>query len=147
MRFAFSVDDLPPPSGFDLGHMEVTGALGSYSSRGRTPDQAMMIHVSVSLLLDGLRSLVEAGRGGWSFGGVDSSFSLKFSLTKDGTITTQAPGTPIDRSDVRTVVTAVWTAAKEFADVHLPLLPRDDAGRQDLEMSLAGFARLVTPPG
>ncbi len=147
VRFAFSVDDLPPPSGFDLGHMAVTGNLGSYSSRGRTPDQAMMIHVSVSLLLDGLRSLVEAGRGGHAFGAADSSFSLKFSLTKDGTITTRAPGTPVDRSDVRAVVTAVWAAAKEFADVQLPLLPADDAGRQDLEMSLAGFAPLVARPG
>ncbi|MCZ4121139.1 hypothetical protein [Streptomyces sp. H39-S7] len=147
MRFVFSADDVPPPSGFDLGHLEVAGNLGSYSSRGHAPDQAMMIYVSLSLLLDGLRSLVEAGRGGYAFGGVDSSFSLKFSLTKDGTLTTQAPGTPVDRSDVRTVVAAAWAAAEGFAAAHLPGLPPDDAGRQDLEMSLAAFAPLVTRAG
>ncbi|MEU3462438.1 hypothetical protein ABZ721_21190 [Streptomyces sp. NPDC006733] len=147
MRFVFSADDVPPPSGFDLGHMEVEGNLGVYSSRAQVPDQAMMIYVSVSLLLDGLRSLVEAGRGGYTFGGVDSSFSLKFSLTKDGTLTTRAPGTPVDRSDVRTVVAAVWAAAREFAAARLPGLPPDDAGRQDLEMSLAAFAPLASAGG
>ncbi|MFI9105062.1 hypothetical protein ACIGXA_31600 [Streptomyces fildesensis] len=147
MRFTFTDDDEPPPSGFDLGHMEVTGSLGSVSSRGHSPDQGMMIYLAVSDLLDGLRALVETGRGGFLFIGSDSSFSLKFSLRKDGQLTTMAAGkAAIDVSDVKTVISAVWTAAKEFADVHLPLLPRDDAGRQDLEMSLAGFAPLVTRP-
>ncbi|MFD5004208.1 hypothetical protein ACFWMV_15000 [Streptomyces mutabilis] len=53
----FSVDESgkPPPSGFDLGHIDVLGGEGAVSSRDRGPDGAMMIYLSVTLLLDGLR--------------------------------------------------------------------------------------------
>lgn len=56
-RFEFSVaeNETPPPSGFDLGYMDVRGNRGEAGSRDRTPDQAMMIYLSLPLLMDGLR--------------------------------------------------------------------------------------------
>ncbi|WP_258054631.1 hypothetical protein [Streptomyces sp. Ru71] len=57
MEFRFSIDENvpPPPSGYDLGHVDVTGNLGEATSRGGPTDQAMMIYLSLTLLLDGLR--------------------------------------------------------------------------------------------
>ncbi|CCK28211.1 hypothetical protein BN159_3832 [Streptomyces davaonensis JCM 4913] len=81
MRFRFSVaeNEQPPFSGFDLGHVDVWGSEGHATSRGGDQDQAMMIYLSLTLLLDGLREfLMDRSRGSYECAAVDSSFSLRF---------------------------------------------------------------------
>ncbi|MCG7207145.1 hypothetical protein [Streptomyces arenae] len=146
LRFEFSVAEnvAPPPSGFDLGHMDVRGDRGAVSSRDRTPGQAMMIYLSLSLLLDRLRSFL-SGRGRtFTTAAIDSSFSLTFRRRKDGSIETLHDGMVIHRSSAADLASAVHTAAERFAGPPLPLLPEDDAGREDLEKSLAEFGDFVT---
>lgn len=143
MRFEFGVDgSAPPPSGFDLGHMTVHGSEGTAGSRGHAPDQAMMIHLSLSALLDGLRLLLTERRRAWAFGAVDSSFALHFTLRKDGTLVTRSgagTGTVIDTSDPGDVAAALAAAAADFAGRHLPTLAPGDAAAQDLSASVADF--------
>jgi hypothetical protein len=142
MEFEFVVADAPPPSGFDLGHMTVRGSDGSVSSRGHRPDQSMMIHLSLSQLLDGLGDLLEHGRRSYSFGAVDSSFALHFGLTKDGTLVTRAGGPKgpvVDRSPAASAAADLASDAADFADRTLPSLPPDDASAQDLAASVADF--------
>ncbi|TLS46788.1 hypothetical protein FE633_06590 [Streptomyces montanus] len=145
MEFRFSVDanELPPPSGFDLGHVDVSGSEGQASSRDHTPDQAMMIYLSVTLLLDGLRRFLSGRARTYASSAVDSSFSLDFRREKRGTISTSHQGSPVDRSSAEDVAAAVFDAAEEFARTHLGELPADDAGRTDLEQSLAEFRRFL----
>jgi hypothetical protein len=132
MKFEFSViDTAPPPSGFDLGHMTVHGNAGTASSHGRTPDQSMMIHPSLSALLDGLRVLLTERSRDWAFGAVDSSFALHFALKKDGTLVTRSSsrtGAVMDTSAPGDVTAALATAATDFAVRHLPKLPRTTQG-------------------
>ncbi|MFE2061497.1 hypothetical protein ACFXDH_03710 [Streptomyces sp. NPDC059467] len=146
MEFEFSVDEneAPPPSGFDLGHMDVRGDRGEASSRDRTPDQAMMIYLSLTLLLDSLRRFLPGRDRSCTTSVVDSSFSLTFRRGKDGSIETLHDGTVIDRSSAADLAGAVHTGAERFAGPRLPLLPEDDAGREDLEKSLAEFGNFVT---
>lgn len=142
MDFEFSVADAPPPSGFDLGHMTLRGTDGTVSSCGRRPDQSMMIYLSLSQLLDGLRQLLERGRGTYSFGAVDSSFTLHFRLAKGGTLVTRsggAGGPLIDRFPAAEAAADLAAAATDFTAGALPSLPPDDAGAQDLTGSLAEF--------
>ena len=47
--------DMNNISEFDLGDMELRGNRGVASSLNHTPDQGMMIILSVTMLLDGLR--------------------------------------------------------------------------------------------
>lgn len=132
MKFEFSIDDtVPPPSGFDLGHMTVHGNAGTVSSRRHTPDQTMMIHLSLSALLDGLRVLLTERSRDWAFGAVDSSFALHFTLKKDGTLVTRSStrtGAVMDTSAPSDVTAALATAATDFAEQHLPTLPRTTQG-------------------
>ncbi|MEW1774800.1 hypothetical protein [Streptomyces sp. NPDC086777] len=145
LRFEFSVaeNEAPPPSGFDLGHMDVRGDRGAASSRDRTPDQAMMIYLSLPLLMDGLRRFLSSRDRSFTTSAVDSSFSLTFRRGDDGSIETLHDGTVIDRSSAEDLTSAVYTAAERFARPRLPLLPEDDAGREDLEKSLAEFRDFV----
>ncbi|MFF5143503.1 hypothetical protein ACFY6U_27845 [Streptomyces sp. NPDC013157] len=145
IRFGFSVaeNEAPPPSGFDLGHMDVRGDQGEASSRYRTPDQAMMIYLSLPLLMDGLRRFLPGRGRSFTTAAVDSSFSLTFRRGKDGSIETLHDGTVIDRSSAEDLASAVHTGAERFAAPRLPLLPEDDAGREDLEKSLDEFGHFV----
>ncbi|MET8449863.1 hypothetical protein [Streptomyces sp. NPDC005209] len=145
MKFEFSVDEneAHPPSGFDLGHMDVRGDAGEASSRNRTPDRAMMIYLSLTLLLDGLRRFLEGRDRVHATSAVDSSFSLSFRRRRDGSVETVHEDAVVDRSSAKELATAVHAGAEEFASSHLPLLSADDAGRQDLETSLAAFGALL----
>jgi hypothetical protein len=122
--------------------MTVHGTDGRVGSEGHRPDQSMMIHLSLSQLLDGLRDLLEHGRGSYSFGAADSSFALHFQLAKDGTLVTRAGGAKgplIDRSPAADAAADLASAAADFATRTLPSLPPDDAGAHDLAASVADF--------
>ncbi|MFD3474966.1 hypothetical protein [Streptomyces sp. NPDC058695] len=54
--------------------MSVTGDLGTADSAGHTPDQGMMIHLSVTQLLDSLGDFLRGDAGTLAFTGVDTSF-------------------------------------------------------------------------
>ncbi|WP_309500318.1 hypothetical protein [Streptomyces shenzhenensis] len=146
IQFEFSVDEneAPPPSGFDLGHIHVRGDRGEASSQGHTPDQAMMIYLSLTLLMNGLRRFLTGRDRSFTMSAVDSSFSLTFRRGKDGSIETVYDGTVIDRSSAADLASAVRAGAERFAKPRLPLLPRDDAGREDLEKSLPEFGNFAT---
>ncbi|WP_235787136.1 hypothetical protein [Streptomyces mutabilis] len=94
MEFEFSVDEneTPPPSGFDLGHIDVLGGEGTVSSRDRGPDGAMVIHLSVTLLLLGLRRFLCGEERSYRSAAVDSSFSLAFTRMGDGSVETTYQG-------------------------------------------------------
>ncbi|MGW7296574.1 MULTISPECIES: hypothetical protein [unclassified Streptomyces] len=149
MEFTFSVadDQQPPPSGFDLGHMDVRGSEGEASSRDRTPDQAMMIYLSLTLLLDGLRQFLTGRDRTYESAAVDSSFSLHFARRGDGLVETSHAGEVVDRSTEKELAGSVFRAAEQFGRTHLPGLPPDDAGREDLEASPAQFASTLARLG
>jgi hypothetical protein len=128
-----------PPHGFDLGDITVIGARGEVTSAGHQPDQGMMIYLSVTGLLDGLRSLLGAGRGTYEFVGVDSSFTLEFTLRRDQ-LTVRTKRTEIDSLPARDVISAVWSAARAIA---ADPLPEGDAAGNDVAAALRDFEKLV----
>jgi hypothetical protein len=141
VEFTFSVaENQPPPtSGFDLGHVRVRGSEREVGSRGRTPDQAMMIHLSVTLLLDGVRRFLSVRDRVYVSTVVDSSFVLKFMRVKGGWVETRHEDVLVDRSTEKDLADALFRGADAFARATLRHLPSDDAGREDLEVSLAEF--------
>ncbi|PSK56364.1 hypothetical protein B0E38_02666 [Streptomyces sp. 111WW2] len=105
-----------------------------------------MVYLTVTSLLDGLRTFLSGKSRSYESTAVDSSFSLTFTRGRDGSIETRCGGALIDRSPVAGVAAAVHAAAKRFADAHLEQLPPDDAGREDLEHALADFERFMGRP-
>ncbi|WP_190233008.1 hypothetical protein [Streptomyces avicenniae] len=105
----------------------------------------MMIHLALTDLLDGARTLVSRERPGrtWKFVGTDSSFVLDFRLLRDGRLRISQGGRVLDESDAGETLAELLRAAEEFAAVHLPPLPEDDAARGDLVASLEDFRAYV----
>ncbi|MDB1088760.1 hypothetical protein PJ985_14425 [Streptomyces sp. ACA25] len=145
MNFTFTVSpqEVPPPSGFDMGDVRVEGSHTTASSTDGGPRHLMMIHLSVAQLLDRLSRLASRADRECEFMGVDGSFVLHFSRRGDGTLVTRRKRQVIDESAAWEVLRAAVTEAQRFADVWLPQLPVDDAGAEDLALSLSEAKRLL----
>ncbi|MCX4823795.1 hypothetical protein OG883_28760 [Streptomyces sp. NBC_01142] len=143
MRMRFSV--LPgqgEPNGFDLGDMLCFGDLGEATSQGHTPDQGMMIYLSVTLLLDNLRQFLKGSNKVLSYTGVDTSFNITVRRIKNGMFSVSAGNTLLDRVGLDELTQAVLAAAEEFATCVFDL-PEDDAARHDYLAAINDFRTLT----
>ncbi|MFJ4583275.1 hypothetical protein [Streptomyces echinatus] len=126
------------PSGFDMGDMLVTGALGTANSSGHVPDQGMMIYLSVVHLLDTLGRFLQGDARVLSYIGVDTSFKLVVRRNKDGLSVAGKDGV-IARATVPELASAVLRAAEELGRS----LPQEDPVASDWETVLTAFRPLV----
>ncbi|MFI2761475.1 hypothetical protein ACH5A3_21780 [Streptomyces echinatus] len=139
ITFQFTVrPDQGAPSGFDMGDMLVTGALGTANSSGHVPDQGMMIYLSVVQLLDSLREFLQGDARVLSYIGADTSFNLVVRRNKDGLSVAGKNGV-IARTTVPELTFAVLHAAETLGRS----LPPEDTVRYDWENAIADFRPLV----
>ncbi|MEU6703384.1 hypothetical protein [Streptomyces wuyuanensis] len=134
------------PNGFDLGDMVFEGELGTARSTGRVPDAGMMIYLSVTLLLDGLRQLLDDRRKVVHFTAVDSSFGLVFRRNKAGA-SVSSGSEVIARTSRSDLAEAVLAAAENLEASGVAALPGDDVGRADYVAALDAFRAVIPAVG
>jgi hypothetical protein len=127
-------------SGFDLGHMTFASEKGSCTSRGRMPDQAMMLAIAIVELLDGLRRFLAEKRSEYTFVGTDSSFSVRFCKAKGGRIAVQCGTTQLGEVDATTLCRAVLSGAETFFRQPENELSKSDPALEDLTSAIEAFA-------
>ncbi|GHF02466.1 hypothetical protein GCM10014715_68260 [Streptomyces spiralis] len=127
------------PSGFDLGDIHVTGDLGTAQSAGHSPDQGMMIYLSVVQLLDGLGTFLRSSAKSYAFTGVDTSFGLVFRRAKDGLSVATKDGL-IARTTTPELAAAIASAAEALSRA----LPPEDAASSDYQDALSAFRPLAS---
>ncbi|MGW0081625.1 hypothetical protein [Streptomyces sp. NPDC003393] len=127
------------PSGFDLGDIYVTGDLGTAQSAGHSPDQGMMIYLSVVQLLDGLRAFLRGSAKTYAFTGADTSFGLVFRRAKDG-LSVATKGGLVARTTAPEFVAAIVSAADSLSRT----LPPRDAASSDYQDALSEFRPLAS---
>ncbi|MFE7585619.1 hypothetical protein ACFU5Y_29090 [Streptomyces gardneri] len=132
------------PSAFDLGDITCEGESGAVGSAGHAPDQGMMIHLSVPLLLDSLRPLFTGRQKTASFVGTGTSFRLDFRLDRKGTVSVSAQGTTVGTCGLEELADAVLRPAQEFTEKVLSTLPEEDGARSDVVASLERFRASTT---
>ena len=81
LSITFERSERDAPHGFELGQLTVTTPAATVTSKGRTPDQSMMIYLAFADLMNGVSSLFRGIRG-YELVGADSSFALQFVRTK-----------------------------------------------------------------
>lgn len=83
IRFMLFDSQASMPIGFNLGDIAIVGELGEATSQSRSPNQSMMLILSMVELLDGLRRfLLVFNVNEYRFIGVDSSFCIVFRKCK-----------------------------------------------------------------
>ncbi|MFC8268064.1 hypothetical protein ACFUIZ_20375 [Streptomyces cinereoruber] len=131
------------PDDFDLGDMVWEGERGRVVSAGHVPDQGVMIHLSVALLLHQLRPLLFGKRRTLSYTGIGSSFRLDFRRDGEGFVSVASKGTPVGRVRAEDLARAVLRAAEEFAENDLTRLPADSGARNDCLAAVREFRAAV----
>ncbi|MFG2293306.1 hypothetical protein [Streptomyces sp. NPDC048603] len=143
VEFSVRAEDGEEPSGFDLGDMRWVGGFGTADSVGRTPDQGMMIHLSVPELVERLMPMLRRRTGYVSFEGAASSFRLEFRAVRHGVRIAGTDGAVgIVSRDV--LAAAVLRAAEGMAGAWAAPLSDGDAARRmslDALAQLRGFVR------
>jgi hypothetical protein len=127
------------PSGFDLGDIVFEGESGTVGSAGHTPDQGMMIYLSVPLLLDGLRTLITGERRTVSFTGADTSFRLDFRCDSKRFVSVSANGRLLEKVSLEDLAHTVLCQAQSLAQRDLSRLPTEDPVRTDYLSALQAF--------
>jgi hypothetical protein len=138
------VDPGEERTGYDLGHMTFVGEKGICTSRGRSPDQSMMLTLSAGILLYGLRNFSEKKHSEYRFIGVGSSFSVYFMRMKGGRVDVWCGGGgSIARVGMEELLGSVLVGVEAFAARVESELPLDDLGRRDLFFNLEKYRRFL----
>jgi hypothetical protein len=127
------VDPGDERTGYDLGHMTFLGENGECSSRGKNPDQAMMVAIAAGELLYGLGNFVAKKLPEFRFIGADSSFSVYFRRRRNGRVDVRCGGDGVvSELSAGELLESVLTGVEDFAARAALELPADDPVRDDL---------------
>jgi hypothetical protein len=137
--------------GYSLGDMTITGRYGSITSRGKTPDQSMMIFLSITLLLDGVHALLgddhDSRRSSeLDFGAIDSSFRFMLRKKPGAFLEITSRGELIDLIPVREFIDVLWVAVEEFNMRYGKYLKDDDPAFDDWYNSIRNYTRAFNIP-
>jgi hypothetical protein len=133
-------DDFNGISGFDLGDMTLIGELGQCTSKGHTPDQSMMIFLSLPDILDGIRKILSSsGRKQYEFVGIDSSFMVLFTKESDGHVVVNCHKKKISRLTDKEFAISIWKGVQNFLLEKGRLLLKNDFAVEDLSSSVNQF--------
>lgn len=130
-------------SGFDLGHMTFTGDKGVCTSRGKKPDQAMMLVIAIKELLYGLEMFLKGKQSEYEFVGTDSSFSVRFQKVKRGRVAVRCGATAIGEVEAVELCKSILSNVEEFVFRPGSELPPKDPVRDDLFSSIQSFKHLL----
>jgi hypothetical protein len=130
-------------SGFDLGHMTFTGEKGTCTSRGKSPDQVMMLAIAIKELLYGLEMFLKGNQPGYRFIGTDSSFSIRFQKVKKGCVAVRCGTTAIGEVEAVELCRAILSSVEAFIGQPENELPENDPVREDLFSSVQSFRRFL----
>ncbi len=133
-----------PLTGFDLGHIEISTGEKTWSSIGKQPDQAMMIFLSITDLLDGLRQFFERETlENFEWWGTDSSFCIQFKKVPGGDIQVAIGQDMVGSIGKADLASVIFSAVSIFIDYPDHQLAEQDPALGDLMMAINSF-RVVT---
>lgn len=99
----------------DLGHIAILAPNGEITSKGRKPDQAMMLVPSIIDLLDGVARVASSRKGAkYRFCAVDSSIELRFACEKGDRISITFQKKNFGAVPARELVVALAAGVAEF---------------------------------
>jgi hypothetical protein len=125
---------------FSLGHMTLIGTYGTCTSKGKTPEQSMMIFISITLLLDGIRQFLLAEKIlNYNFVGADCSFQFFLSKTPKGNVMLRCDKFMIDQVSSTELIMAVWRGVDVLVSNYGQYLETGSAVSRDIQSALKRY--------
>jgi hypothetical protein len=137
MRFTFSRRDAgQQASSYDLGDLDLAGAGGEATSRGRQPDQSFMVYIGIIELVYRVSRLVTEGGGPWEFVGPDSSFIVWFRPARRGRLSVSVDGAVLGEEPAAAVLDGLRDGIHEFQRDPLNVLPPGERLADDVRKAV-----------
>ena len=147
LKCEVEITTLKDISGFDLGDMTLIGELGNCSSKSHIPNQSMMIFISITELLDGIRRFFLNNLKKYEFIATDSSFTVWFIKNKNNIVTISCKKKVISRLAPKKLAISIWKNVGNFIAKTAVFLPDDDSVVADLYASISDFDEFMNQIG
>ena len=129
-------------TGLSRGHITLEGSDGRASSRGKMPDQSMMIFISVIDLLDGIRRFIlDSKTKTYKFVGAGSSFSFSVTRIRNDHFSIQSGTDKIGTLSRQELVRSIWQSVSQFLERYQSYLSDTDLTLQDLDRAPDQFSK------
>lgn len=139
ISFTLSEPRTENPVGFELGDITIIGDSGEASSASRTPNQSMMLVLSIVEMLDGVRRfLLVSNAKEYRFVGVDSSFTIVFRKHK-AWITVSVDGKLIHTTDASSLKVDFERCVQKFISSNEVSQIANSAEANDLSNAIRTF--------
>lgn len=126
--------------GYSLGDITIKGKYGLLSSnRDIGSNQSMMIFLSISLLLDGILSLIVENKKQYKFEGIDCSFSFLIENKKETLLIKDFKQNIIAQSTPIEFIKSIWKTVNKFVTKYRAYLEESDGVTIDLDISMNDF--------
>lgn len=133
---------------FTAGHMTISGLSRLVTSKGKQPDQAMMIFPSIVELLDGIRYWMLASRTPvYSFYAIDSSFQFTLRKEREESVKFIYEKEALGTVSKAELLQAVWSGVDSFVSRYGRYLTSADPVFEDLQDALKAFKDMLTDLG
>lgn len=142
------IESTPEITVFSLGDMTLSGSFGTVTSKDRSPDQSMMIFLSVVTLLDELRVFLQnKALTTHRYVGIDTSFQINFTKHPNNLIEITHRTDPIDIVSPQEIIRAIYGGVQIFLNRYSPYVRNDDPVTGDLHASFEAFSRAFSMTG
>ncbi|MEM7156769.1 MAG: hypothetical protein AAF799_28225 [Myxococcota bacterium] len=142
--FEFTTSPTEVPSGFALGHFRVDVDGNRVTSEGRSPDQAFMVFVMATSLLDQVAALLTSRQRAATVVCTDSALELELRRVGKGRIEVGLGGRWLGAVEPEVLAETVFDAVVRLRDD--AGLGLGDAASQDLDTAITEFRPLVAAP-
>lgn len=142
VKFLFDDIDMDEVSGFELGDIIITREGLQCTSLNRTPNQSMMLFITIPNLLKQIRKMVENRQKETVIMGVDSSYSLKIKKEK-GKYVISDDKCFISGIEQKELLDAVYLEAKNIWDKYSEYIISDSV-RNDFSDALEYYTEFLT---
>lgn len=142
VKFLFDDIDMDEVSGFELGDIIITREGLQCTSLNRTPNQSMMLFITIPNLLKQIRKMVENRQKETVIMGVDSSYSLKIKKEK-GSYVISDDKCFISGIEQKELLDAVYLETKNIWDKYSEYIISDSV-RNDFNDALEYYTEFLT---
>lgn len=127
-------------NGLNRGDMTISGSQGLATSKGKQPNQSMMIFLSIVELLDGIRRfMLTKDASNYRFVGADCSFQFSATNLEGDRIRLTSDQGIIDEVQTTEMIKAVWKGVSAFLSLYGASIRPDDPVADDLRSAADSF--------
>jgi glutamate-1-semialdehyde aminotransferase len=145
LKFTFELLHHESICSLSLGHMTVVGHYGKTTSKGESSRAAMMIFITMTDLLNGIRQLIlDESIKSYNFVGVDSSFQFYVKRENSNLVIKDSFNRKIDEVSSLQLVHSVWEGVQEFLSKYGHYIGSEEMVYEDIKYSTEEFKKVFS---